>query len=75
MYASEPQFVFTPVDLTLLGRLYLECCTSASAARNTPMESAAKTLIARSLIRSFERYRDNPEMMKQLALRESCLTV
>jgi hypothetical protein len=74
MYASVPKFVFNPVDLTLIGRLYLECCTSASAARNAPIESAAKTLIARSLIRSFERYKDDPEMMKQLALRESSLT-
>ena len=71
MYPSVPKFVFNPVDLTLIGRLYLECCTSASAARNAPI---AKTLIARSLIRSFERYKDDPEMMKQLALRESSLT-
>jgi hypothetical protein len=72
MYASVPKFVFSPPDLTLIGRLYLECCTSASAAGNAPIESAAKTRIARSLIRSFERYKDDPEMMKQLALRESC---
>jgi hypothetical protein len=46
----------------------LECCASASQARNGPIEEAIKLRIARSLIRSFDRFEHDPEMMKQVAL-------
>jgi hypothetical protein len=60
--------VLRPAELSLIGRLYLECCTSASEAGNGPIEEAIKLRIARSLIRSFDRLRHDPEMMKQAAL-------
>ena len=63
-----PNTGLRPAELTLIGRLYLECCTSASAARNGPIEDAIKLSIARSLIRSFDRLKHDPEMMKQAAL-------
>ncbi len=70
---SSARKVFRPAELTLIGRLYLECCTIASAGSNAPLEDSIKMRIARSLIRSLDLYENDPEMMKQLALRDSRL--
>jgi hypothetical protein len=72
MGSSAPK-VFRSADLTLIGRLYLECCTIASAGSNAPLEDTIKMRIARSLIRSLDLYEHDPETMKKLALRDSRL--
>jgi hypothetical protein len=73
MSVSASKTVFGPMEIGLIGRLYLECCERASAERHGAIEDATKMRIARSLIRSFDRYEYDPEMMKQLALRVSRL--
>jgi hypothetical protein len=71
--SSAPEPVIGPAALTLIGRLFLECCTAASEMSNAPIEDAAKVRMARSLIRSFDRHQHDPEMMKRLALGDARL--
>jgi hypothetical protein len=70
MSESAPKIVVHAAELNAIGRLFLECCVTASVARNAPIEDTAKMRIARSLIRHSDRYWQNPEKMKRLALKE-----
>jgi hypothetical protein len=70
MSESAPKPVVAAAELTAIGRLFLECCVTASAARSTPIADDAKMRVARSLIRHYERYQQNPEKLKRLALKE-----
>jgi hypothetical protein len=55
-------------ELTLLARLYFECCQEWAASRNSPLSDDNRLCIAKSLIRLFQQDEHDPKTMKDIAL-------
>jgi hypothetical protein len=58
--------VVAAIDLTLLCRLYLECCNELAASTN---DEGIRLRIARSLIRTFDSGEHDPMTIKRVALK------
>ena len=69
MTPFAPKQVIVSAELTLLGRVYLECCKELAASTNSPLpDEGIRLRIARSLIRNFYYGEHDPMTIKRIAL-------
>jgi hypothetical protein len=69
MTPLAPKQVIAAAELTLLGRLYLECCKELAASTNSPLpDKGIRLRIARSLIKTFDNGEHDPTTIKRIAL-------
>jgi hypothetical protein len=69
MNPIAPKQVIAAAELTLLGRLYLECCNELAASTNSPLpDDDIRRRIARSLIKTFDTGEHDPTTIKRIAL-------
>jgi hypothetical protein len=69
MTPLAPKRIIAVAELTLLGRLYLECCKELAASTNSPLPDEGTPLrIARSLIKTFDSGDHDPTTIKRVAL-------
>ena len=64
-----PKQVIAAAELTLLARLYLECCKDFAVSTNTPLpDEDIRLCIARTLMRTFDKGEHDPTTIKRVTL-------
>jgi hypothetical protein len=70
MTPIAPKQVIAAAELTLFGRLYLECCKELAASTNSALpDEGIRLRIARSLIGTFDKGEHDSTTLKRVALK------